>query len=181
MLVGVWEELAVRGVFLCNAADGFRRWLSPHRSVAAAVALSGLIFGLAHLAQPGHPALILTWVASGLVLGGMYVFSGTLALPIGVHITVNMAYQMLLVRTDTIGTDRFSAVMRIDVDPTLAFLQAGRVIDAAVWVVLAVLGYGWLRLSRGQLSVALPGLQPDADPERETPTVARTTSERSSG
>lgn len=169
LCVGVWEEIAVRGVFLSNAADGFRAWLSPRRAVAAAVALSGVVFGLAHIAHPEYAPLILTWVLAGLILGGMYVLSGNLALPIGAHITVNAAYQMVFVRTDSAGTEQFSAVMRITPDPALPTLQLGGVIDLGMWVTLALLTYLWLRLSRGEVSVHLAGLELDTQPEPRQP------------
>lgn len=153
LCVGVWEELAMRGVFLGNTADGLCRWLSPHRALAAAVALSGLVFGLAHIGQPDYKPLILTWVLAGLVLAGMYVFSGSLALPIGAHITVNVAYQMVFVRTDYAGTESYSAVMRIVPDPALAFLQTGGVIDIGVYATLGLLTYVWLRFSRGKVTI----------------------------
>lgn len=158
LCVGVWEELAMRGVFLCNAADGFRAWLSPRRAIGAAVGLSGLVFGLAHIANPDSAPLVLTWVIAGLVLGGMYVYSGNLALPIGAHITVNAAYQMVFVRTDAAGTELFSAVVRVVPDPTLAFLQLGGVIDLGLWLTLGLLTYLWLRLSRGKVTVARAAL-----------------------
>lgn len=159
LCVGIWEEIAMRGVFLSNAADGFRAWLRPRRAVAAAVGLSGLIFGLAHIANPDYAPLILTWVLAGLVLGGMYVFSGNLALPIGAHIMVNAAYQMVFVRTDTAGAELFSAVVRVVPDPALAFLQIGGVIDIGLWITLGLLTYLWLRFSRGRLSVHLATLK----------------------
>lgn len=159
LCVGIWEELAMRGVLLCNTADGLRRWLSPHRAIAAAVTLSALIFGLAHIAQPDYKPLILTWVLAGLVFGGMYVFSGSLALPIGAHITVNVAYQMVFVRTDYAGTESYSAVMRIVPDPALAFLQAGGVIDIGVYATLGLLTYLWLRFSRSRITTDLAALR----------------------
>ena len=169
LCVGIWEEIAMRGVFLSNAADGFRAWLSPRRAVAAAVALSGFVFGLAHIANPDYAPLILTWVLAGLVLGGIYVLTGNLALPIGAHITINAVYQMGLVRTDTAGTEHFSAVMRVTPDPTLAFLQLGGVIDIGLWVTLGLLTYLWLRISRGKVSVDLAALKLDTPPQPRQP------------
>ena len=174
LCVGIWEELAVRGVFLCNTADGLRRWLSPYRAVAAAVALSGVTFGLFHIAQPDYKPLVLTWVLAGLVLGGMYVFSGSLAMPIGAHITVNVAYQMVFVRTDYAGTESFSAVMRIVPDPALAFLQSGGVIDIGIYSTLGLLTYLWLRFSRGDVTIDLAALQLTSPPSEPPLRGART-------
>jgi hypothetical protein len=51
--------------------------------------------------------------------------------------TVNVAYQMVFVRTDYAGTESYSAVMRIVPDPALAFLPTGGVIDIGVTAPLA--------------------------------------------
>ena len=54
--------------------------------------------------------------------------------------------------------------MRIDVDPTLAFLQPGGVIDVGVWICLALLALAWLRYSGGKASVPLAALQSQTQP-----------------
>jgi uncharacterized protein len=156
--VSLWEEFTMRGVFLCNTADGLRKWMSPHRAIAAAIALSALTFGLPHIAQTSHPAFIVTWVLAGAVLGAIYVLSGSLAMTIGIHLTFNLSYQTLFVRTDNPGASSFSAIMRIDADPALAFLQPGGVIDVAAWFLVAALALPWLRFSRGSVSVDLAAL-----------------------
>lgn len=171
--VSLWEELTMRGVFLCNTADGLRNWMSPHRAIAAAITLSALAFGLPHIAQTGHPAFIVTWILAGAVLGAIYVLSGSMAMTFGIHLTFNIGYQTLFVRTDNPGADSFSAILRIHADPALAFLQPGGVIDVAAWILVAALALAWLRFSRGSLSVDLSTLQlasvPKAEEQAATP------------
>jgi uncharacterized protein len=79
LCTGLWEELVLRGVFLCNAADGLRRWLAPHRAVAGGLVLSAVVFALGHFGQTGASATMLTFILSGVVLGVVYLFSGNLA------------------------------------------------------------------------------------------------------
>jgi len=103
LFTALWEELVLRGVFLATAADGLRRWLSPKLAVTGGLVLSGVVFGLGHLGQATHPALILTWVLSGIMFGLIYLYSGNLAIPIGVHAAFNITVNLLLTRTDVVG------------------------------------------------------------------------------
>jgi uncharacterized protein len=119
--VGLWEELLLRGVFVCNAADGLRRWLPARRALAGGVLLAAVVFGLGHLGQPDNPAFVLTWILAGVVFGVIYALSGNLALPIGAHAAFNTAYNVVFVRTDVAGTEDLSAISRIAVDPTIPF------------------------------------------------------------
>ena len=166
--VGLWEELLLRAVFICNAADGLRRWLSPRRAVAGGVVVSAVVFGVAHFAQAAQTAFVLTWVLSGVVLGVIYVLSGNLALTIGIHAAFNIAYNVLFVRTDVAGLEALSAITRIGVDPNLPLLVRGGVLDVAAWICVGLLGLLWLWYSRGALSVNLEALQVEEEPEAST-------------
>lgn len=169
LFTGLWEELLLRGVFLCNAADGLRRWLTPHRAVLGAIVISGLVFGVAHLGQPEHPAFIVTWVFSGVVFGVIYVISGNLALPIGAHAAFNIAYNVLFSRADGPGVEQMSAIMRIQVDRSLVFLGPGGVLDAAAFLAVLLLALLWLHYTRGTASIDLDGLDLQAAPEPARP------------
>lgn len=171
-LVGLWEELLLRAVFICNAADGLRGWLSPRRAVAGGVVVSAVVFGVAHFAQAAQAAFILTWVLSGVVLGVIYVLSGNLALTIGIHAAFNIAYNVLFVRTDVAGLESLSAITRIGLDPDLPLLVRGGVLDVAAWVCVGLLGLLWLWSSRGALSVNLEALQVEEEPEASRPAPA---------
>jgi uncharacterized protein len=172
--VGLWEELTMRGVFLCNTADGLRRWLSPHRAVAAAIGLSGLVFGVGHLAHTGVSPLLLTWVFAGVVFGVVYVLSGSLALPIGIHITSNIAYNSIFARTDSAGSEHYSTITRVDVEPDLAFLQYGGLLEIAAFAAVLLLSIGWLWRTRGRVSIDLDALQLRPEPTTTQPAVLTT-------
>lgn len=98
LCTGFWEELVLRGVFLCNTADGLRRWLSPHRAIAGGLGLSALVFALGHLGQTGVSITLLTFILSGFVLGVVYLVSGNLALVIGAHAAFNITANVLFDR-----------------------------------------------------------------------------------
>ncbi|MGZ6131036.1 MAG: CPBP family intramembrane glutamic endopeptidase [Myxococcaceae bacterium] len=84
LCVGVFEELASRGIFFRLLEQGLGTWL--------AVILSGALFGLGHLNNPGA-----TWVSSlaiavgpGALLAAAYVATRSLWIPIGLHWAWNL-------------------------------------------------------------------------------------------
>jgi hypothetical protein len=132
--------------------------LRPRVAVTVAVAVSATVFGLGHLGQPQHPAMLATWVLAGLVFGTLYVASGDLALPIGAHAAFNIAHNVLLVRTDVAGTDALSTIARIQVDPTTPLLAVGGIIEAAGFLGVGLLGLLWSRRTRNpSIERPLPG------------------------
>jgi len=87
--VAVWEELAFRGLFLTNAAEGFRKWLDGRAAVLVAWVVVSVVFGVLHLQQAQTPASLLLWIAVGAVPGLAYVLSGELAFALGFHFAVD--------------------------------------------------------------------------------------------
>lgn len=84
---GIVEEV----VFRAFAIVYLMTWLNP----ILAVIIASLVFGLGHAYQ-GKAGILKTGIA-GLVLGGLYVASGTLWVPIVVHILAD-ALQGIMVR-----------------------------------------------------------------------------------
>lgn len=92
LLVGLWEELLFRGIVLRNAAEGFEsRWLSPRSAVFAGLVCSSLLFAVVHAGQASSTLALGFWALMGLLLGGAYVLTDSLALPIGLHFATNLA------------------------------------------------------------------------------------------
>ncbi len=93
--IGIYEELAFRGYYLTNVAEwlgGFdaipRRW-----AAVAATGITAAIFGVLHAANP-EATLVSTF---NIIITGVwflsigFVLTGSLAIPIGLHISWNLA------------------------------------------------------------------------------------------
>ena len=91
VVVGVYEELLVRGWLLTNLAEGLR-FTGRGPAVLVALVLSSGVFGLLHAGNPGATALSITVISfAGVLLAAGYLLTGELAIPIGIHVTWNLA------------------------------------------------------------------------------------------
>ncbi|SER86000.1 CPBP family intramembrane glutamic endopeptidase [Lentzea albida] len=83
--VAVTEELLYRGVLFRIVEEKIGTWL--------ALVVSGLVFGFAHLPNPGATvwSSLAIAIEAGLMLGAAYVATRTLWVPIGVHFAWNFA------------------------------------------------------------------------------------------
>jgi uncharacterized protein len=90
--VGFSEELFYRGYHLTNLAEGFNtEAIGAKYATVIAVFLSSILFGVFHLGSP-HATLVSTMIIlMWSILGGIaFALTGSLAIPIGVHITWNL-------------------------------------------------------------------------------------------
>jgi membrane protease YdiL (CAAX protease family) len=96
IVVSVAEELLARGNQLLNLAEGFR-FLGLRSAVWMAWLISSIIFGALHVSNPNSSWLSTGYlVFYGILLGAGYVFTGELALPIGLHFTWNFVQGSIL-------------------------------------------------------------------------------------
>jgi membrane protease YdiL (CAAX protease family) len=141
-----WEELVFRGLILTSAVEGLRsRWLSDRGAVVAGVVASSLIFTLGHF--PGTLETFGFRLALGLLLGAAYVWTDSLALPIGLHFLVNFALNNIY------GLANFSkaaAVLPMLIRPAFTgpsqFVQVYGAVNGAAVLCVAVLTVGYVAL-----------------------------------
>lgn len=94
--VAVYEELLLRGYLLTNLAEGFTAAVGRSAAVGAAGLVSSVAFGLFHGVNPGASTLgLVTITLAGGLLALGYVYTGGLALPVGLHTTWNLTHVLL--------------------------------------------------------------------------------------
>ena len=92
--VGVFEELLFRGYLLRNVAEGLAGWrgTTPRTALSVAAAVTSVLFGAGHAANPSATVLS---TANIVVYGGLfaasYLLTDRLGVAIGLHIAWNFA------------------------------------------------------------------------------------------
>ena len=84
-----WEEFILRGAMVTNLAEGATEVVSRRLAVGLAVTLSTLAFAFLHGGKVTHFSQYGYYLIAGLVLSGVYVLTGELALSIGFHVFYN--------------------------------------------------------------------------------------------
>lgn len=89
--VGIYEEMLSRGYHLLNMAEGFS-FLGERTALLLAWVASSAVFGLLHAGNPNATLVsTLNITIAGILLGLPFVLTRSLAIPIGLHITWNLA------------------------------------------------------------------------------------------
>jgi hypothetical protein len=156
--IGVWEETMLRGVVLLNAAEGLGSRLdSPTGAVVGAWLFSSAVFGGLHLLSAGNygetalAVVLLSTTISGLYFGLAYVLTGSLALPIGLHVSTNFAGVSLFGFAAPPG-DGFATAIRLEREFSGIWVPLdGLELVYVTALLLAVVG--WVALTRGGVSI----------------------------
>ena len=88
---GMAEEIFARGYLIKNLSEGFNlKSINSNRAILIALVLTSLIFGLAHLGN-SNATLLSTFniMMAGVLFGVGYIYTGQLAIPIGLHVSWN--------------------------------------------------------------------------------------------
>jgi membrane protease YdiL (CAAX protease family) len=175
LCVGISEELYHRGYRLKNYSEGMNGTrFGPALAIPAATVLTAVFFGFMHATNPNITVIsILNLMAAGVFLALGCIFTGELALPIGLHIAWNffqgnvfgfpvsglspMAASFLTIRQG--GPEIFTGG---------AFGPEGGLVGVGAMVLGSVLILLWVRITRGKISLARPlaespGKKPPAD------------------
>lgn len=163
LCIGIYEEVAFRGIVLTNTAewlDNFKP-LDARGAVIGATVLSALVFGLLHAMNPNAGVIsTLNIVIAGLTILSLgYLLTGELAISIGVHITWNL-FQAAIFGFPVSGIDIRTTVIAVDQGgPT--WLTGGVFgPEAGLLGVLATLAGGalialWVRHTRGKAEISV--------------------------
>lgn len=115
LCVGIYEELLFRGYQFINIAEGFNLpQLGERSAILLAWLLTSVFFGVAHALNPNATLLSTLYISfAGIMLGIGYVLSGSLAIPIGLHITWNF-FQANVFGFPVSGMDRSATFLAIE-------------------------------------------------------------------
>ena len=90
--VGIYEELLVRGYLMKNLAEWFNHpSIRPEIALIYSTVIASAIFGLLHSANPNSSAFSTIYLSlAGIFLSLGVLLDGSLAIPIGLHISWNL-------------------------------------------------------------------------------------------
>lgn len=90
MTVAISEEVLFRGYYLRNTAEMLGVRLSPIFSLLLAIILSSIVFGIVHASNPAATTISTIYLMLlGVLFAFGYLYTGELAIPIGLHLTWN--------------------------------------------------------------------------------------------
>jgi membrane protease YdiL (CAAX protease family) len=164
--VGFYEELMSRGYHLRNLAEGLHgKWLGARGALLVATLGSASVFGLMHAGNDNATAISSFNVGlAGIMLALGLLWTGELALPIGLHISWNFCQGNVFgfpVSGNPMATRVFAVAQ--GGDPLLtggAFGPEAGVVGLVAMVIGAGLIAAWVRLSRGEIRLRLELAKP---------------------
>jgi uncharacterized protein len=170
LATGVYEELMFRGYVISNAAEALTRRHPTRKAVLGAVAISTVVFAAVHpiaifnSAAP-IPLVIVFFLLMGAILGLTYAYTGQLALPIGLHITVNLfgnyVFPGMAMPEEA---EQMARVFRTTTDGPGWIVGEGGAAMILATALGGVLVWAWLRFRRRPLAVD-PTVARDPQPE----------------
>jgi membrane protease YdiL (CAAX protease family) len=149
LLVAFWEELIHRGLILTSAVEGLRnRWLSDRGAIVAGVVASALIFSITHF--PNTLAGLGSRLLLGVILGAAYVWTDSLALPMGLHFLINFATNNIY---GLANVHEAAEVAPMLIRPTFTgpsqFVGAFGLVNTGAWLCVAALTAGYVAFRYG--------------------------------
>jgi membrane protease YdiL (CAAX protease family) len=151
VFVAFWEELINRGIILTNTLEGFDSTpLSRKNAVIAALFVSSIIFSLLHF--PGSILVFVYRVIMGLVLGAAYLWTDSLSLPIGLHLSVNFAMNNFWgLAAAGEGSENAPMLVRPEFTDVNLFTQVFGVANTAVILIIGFSMAGYIYYTQGSL------------------------------
>jgi hypothetical protein len=174
-VVGLYEELVVRGFVLKNVAEGLAGY-GATVAVAVAVVVSSLLFGVIHLANAGASLVAGAGIAViAITLAASYVLTGRLGLAVGFHGAWNVAMGVLF-GFPVSGLETPARVLVVDVTGPVTWTGGAFGPEAGLLGVLAALAgllgvVGYARIVEGRIGIHADLLVPTLRGDRDTPDV----------
>lgn len=162
LLVGIYEELMVRGYVMKNMAEGLSlKPLGGKTGMLLALLLSSALFGLLHALNPNVSTVSTVFLSlAGLFLGLPVLLTDQLAIPIGLHITWNF-FQGNVFGFPVSGTpvNRTTFIAVDQGGPELwtggAFGPEAGLLGIAAMLVGVILIVWWVKRTRGRAGFCL--------------------------
>jgi len=142
-------------LFQCWAEEAlFRGWLQPilcaRWGVWPGLAITTILFGVAHSARTPSPVAVLNAALAGLMFGLLALRTGGLAAPVAAHFAYNWAEQSIFGLTPNPGVDAMGSVFNFDLGGPAIFSGGADELNGSISVTL-VLGAVTLLLGLGRL------------------------------
>ncbi|ADJ13813.1 CPBP family intramembrane glutamic endopeptidase [Halalkalicoccus jeotgali] len=168
LIVGIYEELLLRGYLLTNLAEGARGPLGIGGAIVFGTVASSLVFGALHASNP-NATLVSTLAISfaGVMLALGYVLTDELAIPIGLHVTWNL-FQGTVYGFPVSGMDFGTSIVGVEQGgPTVvtggSFGPEAGLVGFCAMIAGCLATVAWVRWRRGSVGiregVALPDLR----------------------
>lgn len=182
IVIGFYEELFNRGYLIKNISESLTGSIfSPRYAVLTAFMINAVVFALLHLSNPNSSIrTALNISLAGLFLGSAYLFTGELAIPIGLHISWNF-FQGVVFGFPVSGA-AFSSLSLFKITqlgPDLwtggQFGPEGGLLGTLVMLLGTGLIIVWIHSRTGEigLNLSLSSYQPRSEPFSRTPSPNR--------
>jgi uncharacterized protein len=166
VLVGVYEELLVRGYLLTNLAEGARGTLGERGAILFAVLASSIAFGALHAGNPNATLLSVFNISiAGVMLALGYVLTGELAIPVGIHVTWNL-FQGTVYGFPVSGLEIGPSIVAVETTgPRLVtgggFGPEAGVLGLGAMIAGSLLTVAWVRHRYGEVALDADVARPD--------------------
>lgn len=157
--VGGGEELLSRGYQLRNMAEGLNlRRLGPRAAVILSLIFTSAIFAALHLHGTGSTVLsALNTFIAGILLAIAFVYTGRLALPIGIHITWNFAQGCVFGLPVSSVFPAVALLTTRNVGPDLwtggSYGPEGGLLGTGTFLAAIAISLAWIRMREGRLTL----------------------------
>jgi len=167
--VGFSEELFYRGYHLTNLAEGLNfKVTSSKIAIIIAVTLSSVLFGIFHLGSAGVSTVaIINIILWGVLFSVPYILTGSLAIPIGLHITWNLFQGNVFgfpVSGATFPAETVSFFSIKQSGPELwtggAFGPEAGLLNLFSFIAGILLIVGWIKFRQGGIKIFVPIAEP---------------------